>query len=450
MRHVRFTPVIVLCLLAALASATRAASREPVREADIRRPLAVVEERRQKALTALRKRFGNDLQKKCPPHILEELKQFEKQRDALEPLARRLRANVSQLDSDTSSHRFKEIALESAKRALDARGETLRARDTALAGRIKRHNQKVIAHDAELAKVNGRAAYDKWKREKEELNAKGRALAVEKRKLLKEAHAHDTDEKRLQTRETLLRNAKFTLGRRREGLRITLVEFTRDCERVSLRALTLAEVAAVASAGGGSAAAGQSNLVDAAKIIGPSVLKQMAWRGASGYAGLVLTAEDIAEAGINERDREIRRRILLVGDCAAALRELKRRGRLKPGDPGYEAVRRTLARIQGEMPSSQGEFTLQSLGSLKTLARSVTAIAGQYTGGLVEKPGRLGLAKIWKGDRKLYKMMGKGFRRMMKVEQDVLSNVANSQIIDRASELARQQREGLRRPAGRR
>src|SRR5207247_55274 len=73
---------------------------------------------------------------------------------------------------------------------------------------------------------------------------------------------------------------------------------------------------------------------------------------------------------------------------ALALKRLKEKGSLQPGDPSYEAIRHMLQETRNDTPTGQVEFTWQSVTSSTTLLEGLAAAAGQYASQKIEHVGR--------------------------------------------------------------
>ncbi|HTD34831.1 MAG TPA: hypothetical protein VK665_14275 [Candidatus Elarobacter sp.] len=103
-------------------------------------------------------------------------------------------------------------------------------------------------------------------------------------------------------------------------------------------------------------------------------------RAVAGSAAIALPAADILAKDMDERSSEVANNTYLLGAYGAALVNLKREGRLRPGDKGYDALRSMSASLGGESPGSGAEFTLQSLALTKhTIRNAIVGLAVELT-----------------------------------------------------------------------
>jgi len=123
------------------------------------------------------------------------------------------------------------------------------------------------------------------------------------------------------------------------------------------------------------------------------------------WVGYVWTGANILmDTSIKSMDQktvEVEKNILLIGDYGGALERLKKLKRLKPNDPGYAALREMLVRMNREMPSTTGqysintpagtldlEFVYKSFSPAILLEETVANLAGQYVASKVEVFGK--------------------------------------------------------------
>jgi hypothetical protein len=107
------------------------------------------------------------------------------------------------------------------------------------------------------------------------------------------------------------------------------------------------------------------------------VLGKLAVRG-TGAVGLAITARDLLTPHVTRGEEDVHDRLLLVGDYAAALKRLKKQGRLDEGDPDYQALRRMLERTGKQMPGSPAAFLAQSTELSALLKDGLETLAKGY------------------------------------------------------------------------
>jgi hypothetical protein len=93
-------------------------------------------------------------------------------------------------------------------------------------------------------------------------------------------------------------------------------------------------------------------------------------RAVAGSAAIALPVADIVGRDMDARSTEVANNTYLLGAYGAALVNLRREGRLHPGDKGYDALRAMTTKLGAASPGSNAEFTLQSLTTTKGVIRN--------------------------------------------------------------------------------
>jgi len=223
-------------------------------------------------------------------------------------------------------------------------------------------------------------------------------------------------------------------------------DFRHQCAAASHWAIVLAEMASVWSESGRDAGAGRVGskfYEEIANILGPAAIAQLGFKTAAGGVGHVLTALDLAIVASNEHDREIQRRLLIIGNIAEAIESLKSRGHLRQGDRRYEALRHMMQISGRSMPTSATEFNVQALGTVKALGNGLAAVASHYLGGALAKSGKAKVISAFKADKRFWASNGV-LRSVVKASNDILGNMVATINIRTSTSLVAQQRERSR------
>jgi hypothetical protein len=141
-----------------------------------------------------------------------------------------------------------------------------------------------------------------------------------------------------------------------------------------------------------------------------SALKGTSWAGlkaATKFAikdgpGIALIALDIADAGMDERGRQVANNTFLMGEYGKALERLRKQGTIRAGEPGYEALREMQEKLVKDAPTSPAEFTWQTLSSRKVLTDGVAAAVGKYVSETAKPLGNALLKRLSPEDKQFW------------------------------------------------
>jgi len=394
------------------------------------------------AFGIVKERFGDD-RENIPRHILEIIDDLKGRNSEIVTEARRLREEAYDMEYD-------QYRLDNEEKDLDYKEKVLQndmADDLAKSSEWQSEKQlydiEASTHLARKYAIINEQEKLEWNKKASQLNAWSARLQYEQDRGQKVAddiniRKSDIEKKRQSFRER--RDAH--LGQVRH-LNLKIDDFRRQCFAASHWSLVLAELVSVWSESGREAGAGMAGskfYEEVANLVGPVAITQLGFKTIGGGVGHVLTVLDIAKIVSNEHDREIQRRLLIIGNYADAIASLKTKGHLRQGDRRYEALRHMM-RISGQrMPTTATEFNTQALFSVTTLANSLAGVATHYLGGATARSGKARIISAFKADKRFWASNG-FLRGVIKGSNDILSGKLATINIKTSSDLVAHQRE---------
>jgi hypothetical protein len=407
-------PLLWLLLLILLCGDSIKAQSDVESVQNALRPLT---QRFQKVVTALRERFGNNYSDKdLPRRISSELSRLVATRGTLQRQAVELKERAFALESDEKTQEFMAKALESGQKKLDGYKQSYAEDERKLLLEFQLHDKRVLEHKRFPPDSSDRTAVERYNEEVRRLNSWLSRLNDSRRRLLTRRDGVMGRERQLRQEAMDLASRQPYLDIRRQKLTEDVAAFIAGCEKISIRALILAEI--VPHSTSGTPDTGKSHRADAGKEVlmslgsfaGLEILKRMGYSYLSGPGAGVITAADILGAGMDGRTEQLQRKILLIGDYAAALARLKKEGRLRAGDPGYDALRRAMIEAGESMPRSGLGFTFESLGTAKAMVAGLAELAAGYAAKPVRGIGARLARTLPRADRQV---LGRTQRRAM-------------------------------------
>lgn len=376
------------------------------------------------AFGIVRERFGDD-REKIPKYLIEIMDDVIGRNSEIVTEQRRLRSEVSDIEYD-------QYRLDNDEKDLDSKEDNFWQEKAELMLRVSRweadlqiHENEFSAHQAAERLIRTEEGRRRWRQEADRIEARASRLANRQAQLQREVIDFGKREKDLGKKRQSFRERRDTSTKRIRQLNRDIDNFRRQCVAASHWSIVLAEMASVWSESGrdaGSGRIGSKFYEEIANIVGPTAIAQLGFKTLGGGVGHVLTALDIATAVSNEHEREIQRRLLIIGNYAEAIKSLKSRGHLRQGDRRYEALRYMMQMSGRSMPTSATEFNIQALGTAKALGNSLAAVASHYMGGALAKSGKAKVISAFKADRRFWASNGL-LRSVVKGANDILGNM---------------------------
>jgi hypothetical protein len=361
-------------------------------------------------------RFGAEWKMdSLPPEIVTELEwitravgKMQSQSDSLDSRAFALHTDDSELESASNWLNTRMSTLDDKKRDLDNRVDAWNRKVADLLARQQRHNaNRCQAREDVYQRVCG--AYDA---EARSLNADGEQLKAQEKPLQQEEADLRQQRANLEAEAGPLASRRTALDERRESLDSDVAAFMPPCEEATQRSRALAEVLATHPT-----ERPRERKPDSGEAVIKAFGQEAALQAFKHFVadteapGIALAVLDVAHSGMDERSKEIANNTYLLGEYASALQRLKKEGRLRPGDKGYDAIEHMVAAVGKDMPSSNAEFTWESLTSLHTLVEGMASAGGQYVSKQTEHLGGEIMKHLSADDKKVLGRKGVAFFR---------------------------------------
>jgi hypothetical protein len=392
-------------------------------------------------------RYGNDWKmESLPPEIVTELEwitkttgKLQSDSDSLDSRAFALHTDDSELESAETWLKTRMATLDGKKRDLDNRVATWNRKVADLVARGQRHNaNRCKAKEDVYQQVCG--AYDA---EARSLDAEGAQLQAQEKPLQQEEADLRQQQANLEAEAGTLASRRTALDQRRASLDSDVAAYMPNCEEATQRSRALAEILGTHPAerpreskpDSGAAvmkAYGREAVVEAFKHF---VLDTEA-------PGIALSVMDVVGSGMDERSKEVANNTYLLGEYASALQRLKKEGRLRPGDKGYDAIEHMVAAVGKDMPGSNAEFTWESLTSLHTMVDGMAAAGGHYASKQTEHLGNEIMKHVSKEEKQVLGRKGVAFfRAMLNGTISAGSNLTTEQALKLPYEAIKEQKQ---------